>query len=108
MKKRIQEMTLTPFANNENTPRYREHYGWLHIAYSAEIASQIEQDSPEFQLAYAWYANYQWMFGKNNAFLDDMIEKGVPYTKIGNREYLANYRTYIHKGTEWFGWGGEK
>jgi len=42
MKKRIQEMTLTPFANNENTPRYREHYGWLHIAYSAEIASQIE------------------------------------------------------------------
>jgi len=107
VKKSIYDPTIVikPYTSEVDSPRYREHYGWLHIAGDESITRQIDVDSDAFQLALQWYGNFTSSYGHKNHVLNEMIDANPSAVKhLSRSEYDAHFREYICKGVYWFGW----
>jgi hypothetical protein len=88
-----------------DNPRYRNHYGWLHLLADSEAARRADRDSEEFRRALTWYANYRWLFGRRNAFLDRLLDSGeAARPRLDREEFRRHYREFLIKGTRWLGW----
>jgi len=97
-------ITIKPYTGEVDNQRYREHYGWLHIAGDNYIASQVGHDSNEFQLALKWYANFRHLINNKNDYLDDIIDnKLIEWNNINRQDYDLHYREFLIKGLRWFG-----